>query len=56
LKGTITLRESATRTSPMLYEVEFKRPRSKDIRIGLPRAGKDNDGVDDSKHVRFLIG
>jgi hypothetical protein len=33
------LRESATQSTPMLYEVEFKRPRSKAIRIGLPRAG-----------------
>jgi hypothetical protein len=54
LQGTIILRESATRSTPMLYEVEFKRPRSKAIRIGLPRAGKDKDGVDDSDQVMFV--
>jgi hypothetical protein len=54
LKGTIMLRESATSTTPMLYEVEFKRQRAKTVRIGLPRAGKDKDGVDNSEAVRFV--
>jgi hypothetical protein len=48
------LRESATSTTPMLYEVEFKRQRAKTVRIGLPRAGKDKDGVDNSEAVRFV--
>jgi hypothetical protein len=54
LEGTVLLRESATRRTPMLYEIEFKRPRSKAIRIGLPRAGRERDGVDDSPHVKFV--
>jgi hypothetical protein len=54
LQGTIILRESATQSTPMLYEVDFKRPRSKAIRIGLPRAGRDKGGVDNSEDVRFV--
>ena len=48
-------REATTSTTPMLYEVEFKRRGSKTVRIGLPRAGKDRDGVDNSKDVRFVV-
>jgi hypothetical protein len=54
INGTVVSREPTTRTAPMLYEVEFKRSRSAPIRIGLPRAGKDKDGVDNSVHVKFI--
>jgi hypothetical protein len=54
LEGTVLTRESATSTMPMLYELEFRRPRSKPIRIGLPRAGRDKDGVDNSQYVKFI--